>query len=296
MISGAPMLAEMRQRVMRHAMSPCAETAIPRLMLNVMSAPLRRAAPLRTPVSCLILQGAKRVTIGGDSLKCDSDSHFIASFDRPAEGQVVAASPDRPYVAVGLALDRVVLAELIANIPERSRERPVASEATAGFATGPATDALREAWAGLIALLDRPDDVAALAPAREREVLYCLLRGPLGEHLRLLVKEDVRLTRIRKAIDWLRQRYDEPTSSAALAGIAGMSIASFHRHFRAATGMSPLQYRRSLRLRAARQMLASGMPASEAAFSVGYGSASQFSREYHRFFGIVPSRDVQLRG
>jgi len=291
-------LDPMRQRVMRHAQSPCGGTTIPRLTLTMLSEPRSGTSTVHAPVTCLVLQGTKRVAIGDAVLQYDSASCFVASLDLPAMGRVLCASPDRPYLAVGLALDREVLAELIASLPAGSIDHAGLSRAERpGFALGAVTADLLAAWAALLALLDRPDDIPALAAAREREVLYRLLRGPLGGHLCQMAQEDGRLARIRGTMNWIRQHYDDALPTARVADMAGMSVASFHRHFRAATAMSPLQYQKTLRLHAARRLLASGMAASRAAYSVGYASASQFSREYARFFGLPPSRDAErLRG
>ncbi|MBL0914461.1 MAG: helix-turn-helix domain-containing protein [Sphingopyxis sp.] len=136
-----------------------------------------------------------------------------------------------------------------------------------------------------------------LAPMREREILYRLLQGPLGHQLCAIAQEDSRLSRVRRAILWMHEHFDKMLPTATLAEIAGMSTASFHRHFKAATAMSPLQFQKTLRLHAARRLLAGGSEASRAAYSVGYESASQFSREYARAFGLPPSRDAErLRG
>jgi len=128
-------------------------------------------------------------------------------------------------------------------------------------------------------------------------VLYRLLQGPGGEMLRQLVRGDSRLAQVRRAIRWIHGHYREPVRIEALADIAGMSVPSFHRQFKAATAMSPIQFQKMLRLQAARRLLATQAEASRAAYAVGYESASQFSREYARMFGLPPSRDAErLRG
>ncbi len=115
--------------------------------------------------------------------------------------------------------------------------------------------------------------------------------------LRQIVREDSRLSQVRRAIEWIRRHYDQPLRTGALAGIAGMSVPTFHRQFKAATAMSPLQFQKSLRLQAARRLLTTNADAARAAYAVGYESASQFSREYARAFGVPPSRDAErLRG
>ncbi|MFV3126868.1 AraC family transcriptional regulator N-terminal domain-containing protein [Niveispirillum sp. KHB5.9] len=287
------MMETMRRRVLRHAGAPATQTPIARLSLSVLTRPGSGVATIFTPVTCLILQGCKRVTVGETTLEYDSARYFVASLDLPAMGQILEASPDRPYVAVGLTLDRSILADLIASLPPGLiGQEPVMADQPC-FGTGPVTVDLLEAWGRLLALMDQPEDVPALAAAREREILYRLLRGPSGGHLCQIAQADSRLARIRHAIEWIGSHFEEPLPTSMLAGIAGMSVASFHRHFRAATAMSPLQYQKTMRLHMARRLLASGMEAGNAAYSVGYESPSQFSREYSRAFGAPPSRDAE---
>lgn len=290
-------LDSIRAQVMRHVNSAYYEAPIPRVIISTMTEPTTGTATLYEPVTCLILQGTKQVIIGDAVVNYDASSYFVASLDLPAVGRVVEASPDSPYVAAALRIDRAVLADLIATMPPGSIGAEPPGSEQPGFATSAVTPALLEAWAGLLGLLDRPDDISMLAPMREREVLYRLLQGPLGGQLCQIAQEDSRLSRVRRAIGWMRTHYDQALRTAALADIAGMSVASFHRHFKAATAMSPLQYQKTLRLHAARRLLAGGAEASRTAYSVGYESASQFSREYSRAFGAPPSRDAErLRG
>jgi len=283
-------------QVLRHAVSPYYESPVPRLVVATQCAPTSGVATVYEPVTCLILQGTKQVVIGDQVLRYDASSYFVASLDLPAVGRVVEASPDKPYVAAALRIDRSALADLIASMDPASIGHTPPGD-LAGFAVASVTEELVEAWAGLLGLLDRPGDVAMLAPMREREILYRLLQGPLGHQLCAIAQEDSRLSRVRRAILWMHEHFDKMLPTATLAEIAGMSTASFHRHFKAATAMSPLQFQKTLRLHAARRLLAGGAEASRAAYSVGYESASQFSREYARAFGLPPSRDAErLRG
>jgi AraC-like DNA-binding protein len=235
---------------------------------------------------CLVLQGAKRLMIGDRILRYDPACSFIASLELPASGCVIEATPERPYVGVSLILDRALLGELLPHAPERM------DGDAAGFSVDPITPALLDAWEQLLALLDAPQDIAVLGPLREREILYRLLCGPQGPMLRQIVCENSRLSQVRRAIQWLQAHFDRKMRIEMLAEIAGMSVPSFHRHFKAATAMSPLQFQKTLRLQAARRLLATSVEASRAAYSVGYESASQFSREYARMFGAPPSRDT----
>lgn len=284
-------------QVLRHAVSPYYESPVPRLVVATQCAPTSGVATVYEPVTCLILQGTKQVVIGDAVLRYDASSYFVASLDLPAVGRVVEATADKPYVAAALRLDRAVLADLIASMDPAAIGNEAPRGELTGFAVSAVTPEMLEAWAGLLALLDQPGDIAMLAPMREREILYRLLQGPLGGQLCAIAQEDSRLSRVRRAILWMHEHYEEMLRTSALAEIAGMSVASFHRHFKAATAMSPLQFQKTLRLHAARRLLASGSEASRAAYSVGYESASQFSREYARAFGMPPSRDAErLRG
>lgn len=194
---------------------------------------------------------------------------------------------DQPYVGTGLTLDHGLFTALIAEMPELPPQKAVL-----GFNVETVSRAVLEAWDHLLALLDTPDDIAMLAASRERELSYRLLQSPHGPLLRQIAREEGRLAQVRRAIDWMRHHFDESFSIETVAAVAGMSLSSFNRHFRAATSTSPLQYQKTLRLQAARRLLASDVDATRSAYSVGYESASQFSREYARLFGRPPKQDA----
>lgn len=284
-------LDEMSRRVLRQTQGLARTTAIPRVGIGVVHQPSQPMSTLYEPMICLVLQGAKQVMIGDQTLRYDPACNFIASLELAVSGCVIEASPDKPYVAASLTIDRAMLVDLLATMPSSPEGQ------TAGFAVTPVTPALLDAWAQLLALFDMPQDVPVLAPLREREILYRLLQGPQGGLLRQIAREDSQLSRVRRAIHWIKAHFDQAIRIEGLAEIAGMSVPSFHRHFKAATAMSPLQYQKTLRLYAARRLLVANNHASRAAYSVGYESASQFSREYARMFGAPPSRDAErLRG
>ncbi|WP_404711786.1 AraC family transcriptional regulator N-terminal domain-containing protein [Sphingomonas sp. MMS24-J13] len=274
-----------------HAGNTASIGRLPRIALFVSENRTRATSSLYRPMLCLVLQGAKEVTIGDRRLRYDPGSYFVATLDLPACGQIVEASPEQPYICVTLALDHDVIAELVPDLPARPEGHG------AGFATSPVSAPLLDSWARMLALLDAPHDVPVLAPLIEREILYRLLQGPQGGVLRQIACADSRIAQIRAAIAWIRAHYDTPIRIETLADLAGMSTASFHRHFKAATAMSPLQYQKKLRLQEARRLLVAKADATHAAYSVGYESTSQFSREYARMFGAPPSRDAErLRG
>ncbi|CAM5761685.1 AraC family transcriptional regulator [Labrys miyagiensis] len=237
---------------------------------------------------CMVLRGAKQVLIGDRVLRYGPASCFVASLELPATGCVIEAAREEPYVVASLTLDRGILTSLLADLPPSPATGPLA-----GFGVAPITTELLDAWDHLLALLDAPDDIPFLAPSREREVLYRLLRGAHGPMLRQVGREDSRLSQVRRAIDWIRRNYDQTLRTEALAEIAGMSVPTFHRHFKVATAMSPLQYQKTLRLQAARRLLTTSTDATRTAYAVGYESASQFSREYARLFGAPPARDAE---
>jgi AraC-like DNA-binding protein len=284
-------LTLLRALAARHAGGQSKETPIPRVAIHRGCGPTQNSSALFEPKLCLVLQGAKQIMIGDQLLYYDSANYFIASVELPATGRIIEASPERPYLGLTLTLDWQNLAALIADTTER-RETP-----GMGFCVSPVTPQLLDAWLRLMQLLETPDDIAVLAPLCEREILYRLLQGPQGGVLRQIVKADSRLAQIRRAAAWIRENFDQTLRIETLAALSGMSAASFHRHFKAATAMSPLQYQKTLRLQAARRLLIADADATRAAYAVGYESASQFSREYARMFGAPPARDaLRLRG
>ena len=280
-------LNRMRILAQRHAGGASCQTIIPRVTLHVGAALTSPMPSLYEPVLCLVLQGAKLVLIGDQTLRYDPANYFVATVELPASGRVIEATAAKPYIAVSMKLDRSSLASVISDMPAVSEGQ------TTGFAVSAVTPELLDAWARLVALLDTPDDVPVLAPMLEREVLYRLLKGPQGGILRQIARADSRLNQVRQAIAWIRAHFDETLRLDLLAEHAGMSLASFHRHFKAATAMSPLQYQKALRLQEARRLLILDTDAARAGYAVGYESASQFSREYARMFGAPPSRDAE---
>lgn len=280
----------LRALATRHAGAGTVETAISNVAITLARQTTERSIGVLQPRLCLVLQGAKEVTIGERRVRYDPNNYFIASLEVPASGCIIEASARSPYVGLSMALDPEALAALITDTPARTDSE------TSSFAVSPVTTQLLEPWVRLMALLDTPQDIAVLAPMAEREILYRLLQGPQGSVLRQMARRDSRLGQVRRAITWIREHYDQPLRIEALAELAGMSAASFHRHFKAATAMSPLQYQKCLRLQQARRLLMANEDATRTAYAVGYESTSQFSREYARLFGLPPARDaVRLR-
>lgn len=281
-------LHELRDIVLRHCRQAGTGTPIPRVGLMHSDAPTAPTCTSYEPVFCVVAQGAKRVMLGDRVFEYGAGSYFVVSADLPVIGGVCEASAAAPYLGIGLKLDRTLLADALLDIPVGTATAPAA-----GMAVGAVPDDLLEPVVRLARLLDRPADVAVLAPLIEREILYRLALGPQGATLRQITTADSKLARIARTIRWIAGNYAETLSIDALAGIAGMSRSSFHRHFRAVTSMSPLQYQKRIRLQEARrQLFAAEADAMRVGFAVGYESPSQFSREYGRLFGAPPARDA----
>lgn len=264
------------------------ETGIPRVAMVQGEIPAHQLAAVYDPMINLILTGAKTMTVGDQTFRYDPATYFVMSVDLPAVGTVHAAATGEPYLAVSLTLDPVVIAALIRDLPVAVSGAP----SSAGFAIAPLNSELLEAWVRMLRLMTRPDEIAALAPAYEREILFRVLQGPLGWMLRDVASPDTALSRIGVAIDWIRRHYADQIRVETLAEMAALSVSAFHRHFKAVTALSPVQYQKRIRLLHARSQLIAGQgSATSIAFSVGYESPSQFSREYARLFGLPPSKD-----
>jgi AraC-like DNA-binding protein len=269
----------------RHARGRRTRTAIPRVSIGRSEVPTPPLPELSLPTALFVLQGTKSVLIGNRSLRYDAASYFVYAVEAPATSQLIEASAAQPYLAIGFALDVEVIAALLVD------HKPAVGGDD--FTTCPTTDDLLDALRRMLRLLDRREEIPVLAPMLEREILFRLLQGPQGVKLRKLARADGALSRIRRAIAWIRAHYDQPIEIRDLAELAHMSNASFHRHFKAATAMSPIQYQKQIRLLEARHLLiAEPGNAARVAFTVGYESASQFSREYARQFGLPPARDA----
>lgn len=239
---------------------------------------------------CFILRGSKHVAINDDLITYDPAHYLISAVDLPLIGQILDADDGQPYVAVSLVLDPAILADVASSMsPVRDAEPQ-----GIGLAINPMTAPLRDTLLRLLSLLDTPADIPILAAMAERELLYRLLQGPQGRLLRQIAQPEGTLSRIRRAVEWIRDNHNTQLRIEALCDASGMSRASLHRHFLATTGFSPLQYHKQLRLQEARQLLLAGKnSATDVAFAVGYESASQFSREYLRQFGAPPARDIR---
>jgi AraC-like DNA-binding protein len=207
--------------------------------------------------------------------------------DLPTTSQ--RASAEEPFLAIGFMLKPTSIATLLLEPPSSDR----AAIESSAIAVSDAPTELIETFVRLLRLLDQPKDIPVLGPMIEREILWRLLCGEQGAVVRQIGLADSRLSQINRAVRWIRTHYSEILRIEDLAQVAAMSVTSFHRHFRAITTMSPIQYQKQVRLQEARaRLIAEVEDVAAVGFSVGYDSPSQFSREYSRLFGTSPGRDA----
>ncbi|HXN45711.1 MAG TPA: AraC family transcriptional regulator [Bryobacteraceae bacterium] len=265
-------------------------TDIPGLMLVRRTAPTAPCSMTYEPSLTVIAQGRKRVELGRNVFIYDASRFLLTSVDLPVVSRVIQASESVPCLALSLKLEMPMVRELL------SREE-IQVEGTAdspGMATGETTVEFLSACCRLVDLLNTPRDIPFLSGLIQRELIYRVLRSAEGARLRAIATLGEQSHRTAKAIAWIRTNYAKPLRVEDVAEIAGMGVSTLHHHFRVLTAMSPLQYQKQVRLQAARgRMLMDGLDAASAAFEVGYESASQFNREYSRFFGQPPMRDIR---
>jgi AraC-like DNA-binding protein len=266
-------------------------TAVPGLFLYYRTAPTACYRASYEPSLSVFVQGRKRIILGGAEYLCDETSFLLSSIDVPAQSQILEASEKTPLLSMFLSLDMPMVREVLSR-DDLPQVQP--SSHRQGLAVGETTLGLLGACMRLLDLLDTGEDIPFLAPLIQREILYRILRTPQAERLRAIATSGDLSQRTARAIAWLRANFAKPLHMEELAATARMGVSTLHHQFRALTAMSPLQYQKQIRLQTARQrMLMDGLDATSAAYEVGYESVSQFSREYGRFFGQPPMRDIK---
>ena len=254
----------------------------------------RRSAPSKlfgvaTTGFCVIAQGSKDVFLADEHYCYDPAHYLLVTSELPVMSQITAASPERPFLSLRLELEPAFIGSVMV---EGGHAANTQSNVRA-FDVSSLNGGLLDAVLRLVRLLDTPSEAAFLAPLIKREIIFRLLRGEQGERLCQLATLGGRSHRMSRAIERIRKEFDKALSIETIADDLGMSVSSFHHHFKAVTAMSPLQFQKRLRLQEARRlMLAEQFDAASAAFKVGYEDASHFSREYKRLFGHPPMRDV----
>ena len=245
---------------------------------------------LRVPSLCIVAQGAKTVIVGEEVYEYDASRMIVFSVALPVAAQITRASLAEPYLALKLDLDPHKIAGLVLKVYPHGL--PPSQERSAVYIT-PADQNVVSASTRLMECLAQPGDAELVAPLVIDEILIRLLRSPIGVRVAQMGFAESSVHRVARAISWLRGNFSQPMKVDELAELVHMSVSSFHEHFKSVTSMSPLHYQKVLRLQEARRlMLSTMMDAGTASQRVGYLSASQFSREYSRFFGCAPTRDI----
>ncbi len=268
------------------------ETGIDGLNLMIRSEPTNIEPALYHPIFCLVLQGEKQVEFGDRILTFGEMESLIVSMDLPSNGRVIKASHDIPYIGMAINIDMAMLREL----SEQISADEVREEQAGTIATGSADTAILDAMARLFNLQSKTSARRVLEPLIKKEIHYHLLTAEHGSMLRALCKRDSHAARIEQAIAVIRREYNVTLKIDELARVAGMSVSTFHEHFKAFTAISPLQFQKQLRLLEARRLLRTGNHSvSSASYEVGYESRTQFSREYSRMYGISPVHEIRKK-
>ena len=242
------------------------------------------------PSLCIVAQGAKVMMLGNEVVEYDPARMLVLAVDLPVSGQVTRASQKDPFLGFRLDLDPARVAELAARVYPRGVPKESDNR---GLYVGRATDDIIDAVTRLLALMAHPEDADLLGPLVVDEILIRLLRTPIGTRVAQIGEPKSGVHRVAEAVTWIRTHFAQPVTVEEMAASVSMSASSFHQRFKAVTTLSPLQYQKVLRLHEARRlMLFQNLDAGDACHRVGYVSPSQFSREYSRFFGNAPGKDI----
>jgi AraC-like DNA-binding protein len=265
------------------------------IRLRRASSPTELGHGVSYPAFCVIAQGSKEILLGNDRYRYDLAHYLITTAALPIASRITEASEERPYLGIVLRLDPTLVGSVMV---EAGHPAPRDHTAVRAIDVSQLDAGLLDAVVRLVRLLDYPiAEARFLAPLVRREIVYRLLMGEQGGRLRHVAALGGHSHRIVRALERLRNDFDQPLRIEDIARELGMSVSGFHHHFKAVTAMSPLQFQKQLRLQEARRlMLGEDLDAASAGYRVGYGDASHFTREYKRLFGVPPVRDVeQLR-
>jgi len=243
------------------------------------------------PSFCLIAQGSKQILAGDRSYRYDPYHYLLGTVELPIITRVVEATPDRPYLSVRLILDPALVSSVMV---EAGYSSPKGAGNVSAFDVSPLGPELLDAVLRLVRLLDEPGGEPVLSPLIRREIVYRLLTGAQGARLAHVAVLGGHGHRIARAVKMIRERFNQAIPVRMLAEELGMSVSSFHNHFKSVTGMTPLRFQKQLQLQEARRlMLSENVDAATAGYRVGYNDPSHFSREYKRHFGESPIRDAE---
>lgn len=263
------------------------ETPLDGLALSRTESPSGVIRSVYRPSFCVVAQGAKISVLGERSFRYHAGQGLLASIDVPVTARIVEASADRPYLAFSLAISPAIVSEMLIDQAQALADAPT----IAALTTADLDPDLCEPLTRLLTLLDAPRDLPVLAPLIQREIVWRLLCGRLGPTLRQLGLADSHAARIGCATAWIRNHFAEPLLVADLAALANMSVPSFHRHFKAVTTLTPIQFQKRIRLQEARRLMLAEGPVASVGYAIGYESPAQFTRDYRRMFGVPPGRD-----
>ncbi|MBF5057525.1 AraC family transcriptional regulator [Alcanivorax sp. 521-1] len=265
-------------------------TPIPGVACYKISEAPSRLPAVYEPCLCVIVQGRKEVMLGKERLSYGELEFLVASVHLPVLGTVVEGSEARPYFVIQMSIDVRLISDLLLRMPSAVTPKKTSNN---GLFIGRVDRRMGDSLLRLLSLIDSREDIPALGESLVRELHYRLLCSEHGERIAQISLQGTPTQRVSAAIERLRRDYREAISVDALASLAGMSVSTFHAHFKAVTNMSPLQFQKSIRLVEARALMVTRqLDAASTACQVGYESPSQFSREYARMFGNPPARDV----
>ncbi len=263
-------------------------TPVPRLTVWTSTVDTPPISAVFEPMFYAVLRGTKVLTMGANRFELLAGNCAASSFGLPYSHQLAGAKTDLPYIGVSLHLDVDLLTRVMLDMPKRH------DRWTCAVAAGDLNGPIGETFGRLVGLVNTPDDISVLAPLYEFELYYRLLQSSMGDTLSQINQRNGRFQQLKAAADWLASNYRAAVVIPELAASSGMSVTSFHRHFKDVTGFSPLAFQRQMRLLEARKLLAAGNTnVSHVAYEVGYASPSQFSREYKSMFGSAPVADLQ---
>jgi AraC-like DNA-binding protein len=265
---------------------------LPGLHLARVSHPRQKFHSVLEPSFCVIAQGSKEVLLGESRYVYDPSNYLFWTLDLPRVSRVLEASPERPYLSFRLELDPQLVSTVLVEASHIAAPR--ASSGTRAIDVSPLDGQLLDPVVRMVRLIETPAEAPILLPWIAREIVFRLLMSDQGERLRHMTAFGAQGSAIARAVQRIRRDFDQPLRIEDLAKELGLSVSTFHAHFKTATAMSPLQFQKQLRLQEARRlMLSENLDAASAAYRVGYHDAAYFSREYKSVFGNPPARDVQ---
>ncbi|MCC9620558.1 AraC family transcriptional regulator [Thalassospira sp. MA62] len=239
----------------------------------------------------ITLRGSKNIMVGEKTYEMEAGGCLLSPAELPVITSITRARKDAPFLGIFVHLDLPQMTQLAAEAG------PLPSNGKHHCNTVPTMEldgGIANAVERLVDLHNSPDLAQQLFPVIRQEIMIRLLHGPYGATLRQIITSDSPMQKIMRILSWLKNHFADDFTSGDLAGMAHMSSSTFREHFKAVTGMSPMQYLKQIRLLEARQLMFNDkLDASSAAFEVGYESPSQFSREYSRMFGTSPVRDIR---